>query len=54
MSCRKSAREPDVVSPFPFFPVSNGEFSPRPPLLAATQAEALWGRTLEEKHRRLA
>jgi uncharacterized protein len=53
VSRRKSAPEPDVVSPFPFFPVSNGEFSPTPPARSAIQAEALWRRTLEDKHRRL-
>jgi predicted TIM-barrel fold metal-dependent hydrolase len=53
MSSRKSVSEPEVRSPFPFRPVSNGEFCPTPPSRAALQAEALWRRTLEEKHRRL-
>jgi predicted TIM-barrel fold metal-dependent hydrolase len=50
---RKSAREQEVVSPFPFRPPSNGEFSPRPPTPEALRAEALWWRVVEEKHRRL-
>jgi uncharacterized protein len=53
MSSRKSAREPEVVSPFPFRPPSNGEFCPSPPKPEALRAEALWRRTVEEKHRRL-
>jgi predicted TIM-barrel fold metal-dependent hydrolase len=53
MSTRKSAREPEVVSPFPFHPQSNGEFCPVPPAPGALRAEALWRRTVEEKHRRL-
>jgi predicted TIM-barrel fold metal-dependent hydrolase len=53
VSRRKSAPEPDVVSPFPFFPASNGEFSPRPPTADAVKAESLWRRTLEDRHRRL-
>ena len=53
MSNRKSAREPEVVSPFPFRPPSNGEFEPRPPTADALRAEALWLRVVEEKHRRL-
>src|SRR5688572_12499659 len=53
MSTRKSAPEPEVVSPFPFRPPSNGEFCPTPPKPDALRAEALWRRTVEEKHRRL-
>ena len=53
MSNRKSAREPEIVSPFPFRPPSNGEFSPRPPTIEALRAEALWLRLVEAKHRRL-
>lgn len=53
MSTRKSAFEPEVVSPFPFCPPSNGEFCPSPPTPQALRAEALWRRTVEEKHRRL-
>jgi predicted TIM-barrel fold metal-dependent hydrolase len=53
MATRKSAREPEVVSPFPFRPPSNGEFCPVPPAPEALRAEALWRRTVEEKHRRL-
>ena len=53
MSIRKSAGEPEVVCPFPFRPPSNGEFCPRPPTPEALRAEALWRRTVEERHRRL-
>jgi uncharacterized protein len=53
MSTRKSAHEPEVVSPFPFCPPSNGEFCPAPPTREQGLAEALWRRTLEDKHRRL-
>jgi predicted TIM-barrel fold metal-dependent hydrolase len=53
MTTRKSASEPEVVSPFPFLPQSNGEFCPLPPTPQALQAEALWRRTVEEKHRRV-
>jgi predicted TIM-barrel fold metal-dependent hydrolase len=53
MTTRKSARELEVVSPFPFRPPSNGEFCPVPPTPEALRAEALWRRTVEEKHRRL-
>lgn len=53
MSTRKSAGEPEVVSPFPFRRPSNGEFCPSVPTPEALQAEALWRRTVEEKHRRL-
>ena len=53
MSTRKSAAEPEVVSPFPFHPPSNGEFCPVPQTPDALRAEALWRRTVEEKHRRL-
>jgi uncharacterized protein len=53
MSTRKSSREPEVRSPFPFRPPSNGEFCPTPPTPEALRAEALWRRTVEEKHRRV-
>jgi uncharacterized protein len=53
MTARKSAAEPEVLSPFPFCPPSNGEFCPAPPAPEALRAEALWRRTVEEKHRRL-
>jgi predicted TIM-barrel fold metal-dependent hydrolase len=53
VSTRKSAGEPEVVSPFPFCPPSNGEFCPSPPTRRQELAEALWRRTLEEKRRRL-
>jgi predicted TIM-barrel fold metal-dependent hydrolase len=53
MTTRKSAGEPEVVSPFPFRPPSNGEFCPVPPRPEALRAEALWRRTVEEKHQRL-
>lgn len=53
MSNRKSLREPELVSPFPFRPPSNGEFSPLPATPDALRAEALWLRVVEAKHRRL-
>lgn len=53
MNTRKSVVDPDVVSPLPFHPPSNGEFCPRPPTARAELAERLWRRVVEEKHRRL-
>lgn len=53
MTTRKSASEPEVVSPFPFHAQSNGEFCPMPPTPQALLAESLWRRTVEEKHRRV-
>ena len=53
MPLRKSSREPELVSPFPFRRPSNGEFCPTPPSRDERLAEALWKRVLEEKHRRL-
>ncbi len=53
MSTRKSRGEPEVISPFPFRPPSNGEFSPMAPKPEALRAEALWRRTVEDKHRRV-
>jgi len=53
MPTRKSAREREVVSPFPFRPPSNGEFCPAPPTPGALRAEAIWRHLVETKHRRL-
>ncbi len=53
MATRKSLAEPEVVSPIPFHPPSNGEFCPKPQSPRAQGAEALWRRCVEEKHRRL-
>ncbi len=53
MSTRKSGIDPEVISPIPFDPPSNGEFCPQPPTARALRAEALWRRCVEEKHRRL-
>jgi predicted TIM-barrel fold metal-dependent hydrolase len=53
MSTRKSARDHELVSPFPFHPPSNGEFCPAPATRSQRLAEALWRRTVEDKHRRL-
>jgi predicted TIM-barrel fold metal-dependent hydrolase len=52
MGTRKSTHEPEVLSPFPFCPPSNGEFCPTPPRPEALRAETLWRSTVEEKHRR--
>lgn len=53
MTQRKSIPEPELRSPIPFAPPSNGEFCPRPPSVRAQRAEALWRRLVEDKHRRL-
>jgi predicted TIM-barrel fold metal-dependent hydrolase len=53
MARRKSEEEPELRSPIPFDPPSNGEFCPRPPGARARLAERLWRRLVEDKHRRL-
>jgi uncharacterized protein len=50
---RKSVPEPDLVSPIPFHPPSNGEFCPRPPTARGAVAERFWRRAVEDKHHRL-
>lgn len=53
MTQRKSDADPELRSPIPFAPPSNGEFCPRPPSARARRAEQLWQRAVEDKHRRL-
>jgi predicted TIM-barrel fold metal-dependent hydrolase len=54
MPCsKKTDRELPIVPPIDFCPVSNGEFSPRPPDPRMRRAERLWYELVEEKHRRL-
>jgi predicted TIM-barrel fold metal-dependent hydrolase len=53
MTSRKSEADPELRSPIPFAPPSNGEFCPRPPSERARLAERLWRRCVEDKHRRL-
>src|SRR5690349_20004234 len=53
MASRKSETDPELRSPIPFEPPSNGEFCPRPPSERARLAERLWRRCVEDKHRRL-
>ncbi|MEO8178698.1 MAG: amidohydrolase family protein [Deltaproteobacteria bacterium] len=53
MTRRKSEQEPELRSPIPFDPPSNGEFCPRPPSARARLAERLWRRLVEDQHRRL-
>jgi len=53
MTSRKSETDPELRSPIPFDPPSNGEFCPRPPSARALLAERLWHRIVEDKHRRL-
>jgi predicted TIM-barrel fold metal-dependent hydrolase len=50
---RKSLPEPELLPPLHFHPPSNGEYCPFPAPERARRAEALWRRTVEQRHARL-